>query len=222
MYIGNGQKDPLTIDNEEVEEVKEFKYLGSIKTNTGDCSKDINTRIAMAKKRMVELNNIWKDKSINVQLKLKIMKCLVWTIMTYGAEGWTIKRKDEQRIDATEMWFYRRMLRISWKDKRTNKSILEELNTNRTLLEKIKTRKLNFFGHASRNKKCRLVKDVIQGKMEGKRGRGRPRGNYISNIQEWSGMTGRSIFVAVEDRTEWRRTARRAARSASNYVDAVQ
>ena len=203
-----------------MEEVEEFKYLGSIKTNTGDCSKDIITRIAMAKKRTVELNNIWKDKSINVQLKLKIMKCLVWTIMTYGAEGWTIKGRDEQRIEAAEMWFYRRMLRISWKEKRTNKSILEELKTKRALLETVKTRKLNFFGHASRNKRCRLVKDVIQGKMEGKRGRGRPRSSYMSNIQDWSEMTGRSTFEAAEDRTEWRKTVKKAARSASNHVDA--
>ena len=138
--------------------------------------------------------------------------------MTYssGAEGWTIKQKDEQKIESAEMWFYRRMLRISWKEKRTNKSILEELKTERVLLQNIKTRKLNFFGHASRNKRCSLMKDVIQGKMEGKRGRGRPRASYMRMVRD----DGENAFEAAKDRTNWKRIVRRTARSASNHVDA--
>ncbi|GFN78854.1 endonuclease-reverse transcriptase [Plakobranchus ocellatus] len=78
--------------------------------DSGDNTNDINARIGMAKKRMQDLVNIWKDKTITLQLKIKIMKTLVWTVMTYGAEGWTIKKKQEKKINSTEMWFYRRLL----------------------------------------------------------------------------------------------------------------
>ena len=97
LYIGKEPHSTINIGDEKIERVKHFKYLGSIKTDDADCSKDINTRIGMAKKRMVDLNNIWKDKTIGKQLKVKIVKCLIWTVTTYGAEGWTLKKKDEKK-----------------------------------------------------------------------------------------------------------------------------
>ncbi|GFN94419.1 endonuclease-reverse transcriptase [Plakobranchus ocellatus] len=113
MHIGKEQHASITIGNEEIECVEHFKFLGSIKTDTADCSIDVNTRIGMAKKRMIDLNNIWKDKYIGKQLKIKLVKCLVWTVMTYGAEGWTLRKRDEKKINSAEMWFYRRLLRVS-------------------------------------------------------------------------------------------------------------
>ena len=83
------------------------------------------------------------------------------------------------------MWFYRRMLRISWKDKKTNISILQELNTKRELVYTIVKRKMTYFGHAMRHPKCLLMKDVITGKTNGKRGRGRPRTSYMKNLSDW-------------------------------------
>ena len=85
----------------------------------------------MAKRKMIDLRNIWKDKDLSFPLKLKIMKVLVWTTITYGAEGWTLRAEEKKKIQAAEMWCYRRLLNISWKDKRTNKSILNELNIER-------------------------------------------------------------------------------------------
>lgn len=218
MHIGPNTHHPIMIDGEKLEEVTHFKYLGSVKTTNADCSKDINIRIGMAKRRMIDLNNIWKDKSITNVLKIKIMKCLVWTIMTYGAEGWTIKDKDKKKILAAEMWFYRRMMRISWKEKRTNEDILKELNIKRELLQSITKKKLIFLGHVCRNKKCTLMKDVIQGKMEGKRGRGRPRESYMGNIRKWTGMNNREIFNTLEDRQKWRSVANASARAASDII----
>ena len=107
---------------------------------------------------MTELNTIWKDKSITLQLKIKLVKCLTWTVMTYSTEGWTLKAKQIKKIQSAEMWFYRRMLRVSWIEKRTDESILKELCMKRELVNFIKKRKLSFIGHACRSK-CSLMKD---------------------------------------------------------------
>ena len=77
----------------ELEEVDYMKYLGSLKTNDGYCTKDINARIGMVKRKMKELNCIWKDKSLGLPLKSKILKTLIWSIVSYGAEGWTQRKK---------------------------------------------------------------------------------------------------------------------------------
>ena len=106
--------------------------------------------------------------------------------MIYGTEGWTLKAKQIKKIQSAEMWFYSRMVRVSWREKRTDESILKELDTKRKLVNFIKKRKLSFIGHACRSK-CSLMKDIMQGKVEGKRGRGRPRMQYIENAKSWTG-----------------------------------
>ena len=84
---------------------------------------------------MIQLNNIWKDHWIPLNLKLKLLKCLVWPVMTYGCESWTQKKKtDDKRIEAAEMWFYRRLLRVKWTDIRTDQSVLDQLGITKTLL----------------------------------------------------------------------------------------
>ncbi|GFO49994.1 endonuclease-reverse transcriptase [Plakobranchus ocellatus] len=210
----NSDEDELFPMEENIEKVNTFKYLGSLKTDSGDNTNDINARIGMAKKRMQDLVNIWKDKTITLQLKIKIMKTLVWTVMTYGAEGWTIKKKQEKKINSTEMWFYRRLLRISWRERRTDQSILEELNEERKLLNYIKKRKLTFFGHTCRSK-CTLMKNILQGRMEGKRQRGRPRINYFDNIKSWTQMTTREIYDVILERDVWRQMVHEEVRAAN-------
>ena len=88
----------------------------------------------MAKKRMLELTNIWKDRAVPNKLKVKLMKTLVWTVMMYGADSWTLRKSDEKKITGAEMWFYRRLLCVSWTQKRTNRSILEELGGRKTAI----------------------------------------------------------------------------------------
>ena len=118
------------------------------------------------------------------------------------------------------MWFYRRMLRISWKDKRTNASILQELNTQRELVYVIIKRKMTYFGHAMRHQKCSLMKDTITGKTQGRRGRGRPRTSYMKNLSDWCKKSQAEVVHATEDRENWRSIVRRAARAASDHVEA--
>ena len=144
-----------------------------IGTSTGSCSEDVKARIGRVKKATMELDTIWKDRGIRKELKMKLVKALMWPVITHGAEGWTLKKDDdERRLEAAEMWCYRRMLWKSWTEKRTNKSILNELQTRRELLAQIIKRKMVFFGHACRNNKCNLVKTCILGMMSGKIRRG--------------------------------------------------
>ena len=189
MYIGRGQYKDIEVDGEILERVNDFIYLGSTKTENGDCKPDIVRRIAMGKSKMVDLKNIWKDKDLSYELKLKIMKVLVWTVMTYGAEGWTLRSDEMKRIQAAEMWCYRRLLNVTYKDRRTNVSILKDLNTNRQLYGIVVKRKMSYFGHMSRKKNLNLTKTIVQGKPEGKRGKGRPRTAYVDNIKQWTGLS---------------------------------
>ena len=171
----------IDVDGETIAKVNSFKYLGAIKTSTGSGSEYIKARIGRAKKATMELDTIWKDRGIRKELKMKLVKELIWPVITYGAEWLTLKKDDERRLEAAEMWCYQRLLRISWTQKRTNKSILDERQTRRELLAQIIKRKMAFLRHACRNNKCNLVKICILGMMPGKRRRGRPRMQYIDN-----------------------------------------
>ena len=147
------------------------------------------------------------------------MKVLVWTTLSYGAEGWTLKAEERRRIMSTEMWLYQRLLNITWRDKRTHASILEQLNVKRELFGNIVKRKLTFFGHIIRNKNSRLVPDIVEGKIEGKRGRGRPRICYIDNIKHWTEKSLSEVIQACHDREGWRELVRKAARTANAHKD---
>ena len=98
------------------------------------------------------------------------------------------------------MWCYRRLLNVSWKDKRTNKSILNELNIERELFGQVVKRKLTYFGHMSRNQNLNLTKTIVKGKPEGRRGQGRPKTAFLDNIKEWTGMKSHQAFQATLDK----------------------
>ena len=89
----------------------------------------------------MELDTIWKDRGIRKELNMKLVKALIWPVITYGAEGWTLKKDDERRLEAAEMWCYRRLLRISWMEKRTNKSILDDFKLDANSLLKLSKEK---------------------------------------------------------------------------------
>ena len=175
MVVGDENANvSIDVDGETIDKVNSFKYLGAIKTSTGSSSVESKAKIGRAKKATMELDTIWKDRGIRKELKMKLVKALIWPVITYGAEGWTLKKDDERRLEAAEMWCYRRMLRISWTEKRANKSLLDELQTRHELFAHIIKRKMAFFGHACRNNKCNLVKTCILGMMSVKRRRGAP------------------------------------------------
>ncbi|GFR77744.1 endonuclease-reverse transcriptase [Elysia marginata] len=113
------------------------------------------------------------------------MKCFVWSPFLYASETWTLNRNTEKRIEATEMWIYRRMQRISWNEKGTNKKVLESVELQRPeLLLTIQRRKIKYYGHLRRHDS--IQKRILEGKIDGRRGRGRRRQTWLGNIQETS------------------------------------
>ena len=127
-----------------------FKFLGSYKSADGDCIKEIKRRIALPRQKDVVLASIWKDRNIKTATKVKVMKSMVWAVFQFGVEGRTLKKSDRNRIEAFEMWCWRKMLSISWQEHRTNDSILTELGLDRELMGRVAKLKLQYFGHITR------------------------------------------------------------------------
>ncbi|GFR75281.1 endonuclease-reverse transcriptase [Elysia marginata] len=136
----------------------------------------------------------------------RLTKCYVWSVFLYACETWTLNASLERNIEALEMWLYRRMAKISWKEKKRNKEVLEEIGLKHTqLLKTVKSRQLAYYGHIRRHQ--RLQKSIMGGKINGKRQRGSKRKSWLGNIEETK--TRRinecnSCEVAL-DREEWRR-----------------
>ena len=97
---------------------------------------------------------------------LYCLKCLIWPVVLYWSEAWALRKDDENRIQVAEMWFYRRLLRVKWTDKRMNESVLKELGVQRLMLFEISKKRLKYLGHANRNTKTDLMTTVLQGKVE--------------------------------------------------------
>ena len=165
---------------------------------------------------MIDLQVIWNDTNLSIQLKMKLVKTLVWSALVYGAESWTLLKADVNRIMAAEMWFWRRMLNINWKQKRTNASVLLELGTERQLLGKVISLKMGYFGHTVRGSGSPLALDMIEGKVEGKRKPGRQKKKWFDNIKEWTGLNYFQAKRAAQDRQKWRKITKKSAEVVAN------
>ena len=196
--------------------MESFKYLGSTKNSDASCTTDIKIRIAIAKKRMVDLHVLWNDRNISTGLKIKLVKTLVWSALLYGAESWTLLKADENRIMAAEMWFWRRMLKISWKDKRTNLSVLQELNTERDLLGKVARLKMGYFGHILRGSGSPLAAQIIESQVEGKRKRADRESSGLITSKNGQVSHTQKLKDYAQDRNNWRKTTRRCADVVAN------
>ncbi|VEN33584.1 unnamed protein product [Callosobruchus maculatus] len=149
------------------EVVQSFVYLGSLIDNSGSCENEIRRRIQQARVVMTKLTKIWRDHNITKATKMSLVQSLVFSIFLYASETWTVKKGDRARIDAFEMWTWRRMLRIPYTAHRTNVSILDELR----LSSIVPTRMHTFFGHIHRSDN--MEKLVVQGHAPSGRRRGR-------------------------------------------------
>ena len=203
MIIGDSNSAPVTIDNEEVEVVNKFNFLGAYIYQTGGCQDEIRRRLAMGRSTMAKLQKIWTDRGVTKATKIKLVHTLIFPIATYACESWTINKADQDRINAFEMWCWRRMLRIPWTAKRTNLSILKEIGTKR-LLDKINQYTLSYFGHIARRQGDCLEKVVLQGRIEGSRRPGRPRSRWIDRVKNLVGKPIPVLYNAAADRHTWR------------------
>ena len=145
--MASGSITSWQIDGETMETVNEFIFLGSKITADGDCSHEIKRRLLLGRKAMTNLDSILKSKAISLPTKFHLIKAMVFPVVMYGWESWTIKKPEHQIIDTFELWCWRRLLRVPWTHRRSNLSILKEISPGCTLEGLMLKLKPQYFGH---------------------------------------------------------------------------
>ena len=165
---------PITswqIDGETVETVADFIFGGSKITADGDCSHEIKRRLLLGRKDMTNLDSIFKSRDITLPTKVRLVKAMVFPVVMYGCESWTVKKAERQRIDAFELWCWRRLRRVPWTARRSNQSILKEISLGYSLEALMLNLKLQYFGHLM-GRADSLETTLMLGKIGGRRKRG--------------------------------------------------
>ena len=144
-----------------------------------------------------------------MNLKMRVLWATAFPIAIYGSESWTMQKADERRVDASEMWCYRRVLRIPWTERKTNAWVLDKIGNRLMLREMVRRRKLHFFGLVIRRKG--LERTIITGKANGKRKRGHPPTSWLKYIKSSTGMPLQEAVRAAEDKEKWRRIVKTTA-----------
>ena len=169
--MASGPFTSWQIDGKTMETVTDFIFLGSQITADGDCSYEIKRRLLLGRKVMTNLDSIFKSRDITLLTKVRIIKAMVFPVVMYGCEIWTVKKAACQRIDAFVLWCWRRLLRVPWTARRSNQSILKEINVGISLEGMMLKLKLQYFGHLMRRVDS-LEKTLMLGKIQGGRRRG--------------------------------------------------
>ena len=194
-----GKTVEIEIGQQKVEQVQQFMYLGAVITEDGRCEKDIRCRIGMAKQAFFRRKTILCS-NLDIGLRVRLAKTLVWPVMMYGSEVWTLRKEDKRRIEAFEMWVWRRMMKVSWTERKTNEEVIGMVRQSRHLLEAILNRKKNWMGHVLRSNG--LMLEVMEARMEGKRGRGRKRMGMLQDLIE---ETYETLKRKAQNRECWRK-----------------
>ncbi len=204
-----GQVVNITIDGQRVEQVKNFKYLGSNISEDGYNLVDVKTRIALAKEAFNKRKEFLTKGGLSRTLKKRMVKVLVWPVVLYGCETWTLRKEEINRLEALEMWFWRKLERIKWQDRISNDEVLTIVDESRGLIRTIGERKKNWIGHVLRGEG--LLRDVLEGRMLGRRPQGRPRMGMLDELREIDMKAGKkkkesfgSMKRRAEDRQGWR------------------
>ena len=164
-------------------------YWGGSKiTADGDCSREIKRRLHLGRKVMTILDSMLKSRDINLPTKVRLVKLMVFPVVMYGCESWTIKKAECRRIDAFELWFWRRLLRVPWTARSSNQSILKEISPERSLEGLMLKLKLQYFAHLMRRTDS-LEKTLMLGKIEGGRRRGRQRMRWLDGLTDSMDMS---------------------------------
>ena len=168
--------------------VPDFILGGSKITADGDCSHEIKRRLLLGRKVMTNLDSIFKSRDITLPTKVRLVKLMVFPVVMYGCESWTIKKAECRRIDAFELWFWRRLLRVPWTARSSNQSILKEISPERSLEGLMLKLKLQYFAHLMRRTDS-LEKTLMLGKIEGGRRRGRQRMRWLDGLTDSMDMS---------------------------------
>ena len=137
----------MQIDGETVEKVTDFIFLDSKITGDGDCSHEIKRHLLLGRKAMTNLDSILKSRNITLPTKVHLVKTMIFPVVMYGCENWTIKKAEQWRIDAFELWYFEKTLRVPWTTRRSNQFIIKEINPEYTLEGLMLKLKLQYFSH---------------------------------------------------------------------------
>src|SRR5574337_969098 len=148
-----------------------FYFLGSKITADGDCSHEIKTHLLLGRKVMTNLDSIFKSRDITLSTKVRLVKAMIFPVVMYGCDSWTVKKSECRRTDAFELWCWRRLLRVPWTAKRSNQSMLKEISPGISLEGMMLKLKLQYFGHLAVRVDS-LEKTLMLGGIGGRRRRG--------------------------------------------------
>ncbi|GFS16863.1 retrovirus-related Pol polyprotein LINE-1 [Elysia marginata] len=195
----------VTVNKNKLIQREYFKYLGTLISRDGRSDTEIQARIAQAKATFQKMMSILTNPYVLIQKRKKVLECYIEPILMYGSEAWTITNKFKKKLEAVEMWFLRRMLKISWTAKKAKyEGVLQEAQSKRSFLDKIRKRQATFFGHIMRQEKLENL--IITRMMTGRRCRGRQRERLTDGMAKWLGMGSVvAMLQKTKMRQEWRR-----------------